>query len=85
MKNISLLIFKDEELLILFLLSILIVGAVYLISKRVNKKDFFPLLSITLVYALISLWNLGSNVIPSTTWQPVEAYQSFILEIEDKY
>ena len=85
MKNISLLIFKDEELLILFLLSILIVGAVYLISKRVNKKDFFPLLSITLVYALISLWNLGSNVIPSTTWQPVEAYQSFILEIEDSF
>ena len=85
MKNISLLLFKDEELLILTLLSILIVGIVYLISKKVNKKDFFPLLSITLVYALISLWNLGSNKIPTTTWQPVEAYQSFILEVEDGF
>ena len=85
MKNISLLLFKDEELLMLVLLSILIVGIVYLLSKKVNKKDFFPLLSITLVYALISLWNLGSNKIPSTTWQPLEAYQSFILEVEDSF
>ena len=85
MKNISLLLFKDEELLMLILLSILIVGAVFLLSKKVNKKDFFPLLLITLVYALISLWNLGSNKIPTTTWQPVEAYQSFILEVEDSF
>ncbi len=85
MKNISLLLFKDEELLMLVLLSILIVGIVYLLSKKVNKKDFFPLLSITLVYALISLWNLGSNKMPSTTWQPLEAYQSFILEVEDSF
>ncbi len=85
MKNISLLLFKDEELIILFLLSILIVGVVYLLSKRINNKDFFPLLSITLVYALISLWNLGSNVIPTTTWQASELNQSFILEVEDSF
>ncbi len=85
MKNISLLLFKDEELIILFLLSILIVGVVYLLSKRINNKDFFPLLSITLVYALISLWNLGSNVIPTSTWQASELNQSFILEVEDSF
>ncbi len=85
MKNISLLLFKDEELIILFLLSILIVGVVYLLSKRINNKDFFPLLSITLVYALISLWNLGGNVIPTTTWQASELNQSFILEVEDSF
>ncbi len=43
------------------------------------------MVSITLVYALISLWNLGSNKIPTTTWQPVEAYQTFILEVEDGF
>ncbi len=85
MKNISLLLFKDEELIILFLLSILIVGVVYLLSKRINNKDFFPLLSITLVYALISLWNLGSNIIPTSTWQASELNQSFILEVEDSF
>ncbi len=88
MKNLSLLIFKDEELLILLILSLLIIGLVYFVSRLIKKdkrKDFFCLLSITLVYALISLWNLGSTSIVSTTFQPVQAYQSFILEVEDSF
>lgn len=35
-----------------------------------TKKDFFWILLLTGIYAVISLYDLGHTKMPSTTWQP---------------
>ena len=48
---------------------------------RVTAKERILLLAVTLMYAVISFHRLGSPVLPHTTWQPVAAPQSVILEL----
>lgn len=46
-----------------------------------TKKDWFVMVLITVLYAIVSLWQLGSTTFPTTTWQPSDNTQEFILEL----
>jgi predicted membrane-bound dolichyl-phosphate-mannose-protein mannosyltransferase len=111
MKNLSLLLFQDSELLPLLIVSAAAVVLIELLfrflperkrkkqpeektsslpfvhpSRTVRpwtRKDFHAVILITVLYAIVSLWQLGSNTFPTTTWQPDKnsANQSFILEL----
>lgn len=47
------------------------------------KSDWFAIVMITVLYGIVSFWQLGSSSFPSTTWQPVKQDQSIILELTD--
>lgn len=53
--------------------------------KKYTRKDWLLILVITIPYAIVSFWQLGSTVFPTTTWQPSSdtGAQSFILELTD--
>jgi hypothetical protein len=38
--------------------------------KKYTKRDWFLIFVITVPYAIISFWQLGTTVLPTTTWQP---------------
>ena len=112
MKNLSLTLFRDSELLPLLLASAVLICGIELIFRFLperkkktetaktsslafvhpsvtvpsyTKKDIHAIVLITALYALVSLWQCGSNTFPTTTWQPQKdtADQSFILELTD--
>ena len=95
MKKLSLLLFANEELLPLLTVAALLLGILCLLfhflkdfiwernGVTYTKKDIFSLLCITSLYALVSLWNLGTTSFPVTTWQPETVNQSFILELTE--
>ena len=39
--------------------------------RKLDKNDLLSITLITVIYAVISLWKLGSPVFPVTTWQPL--------------
>lgn len=112
MKNLSLKLLQDSELLGILLVCAAVTLALYVLfrflperkkkedsdpvsslsfvrpsrrPKRYTKKDFFAVTLITVLYAVVSFWQLGSTVFPTTTWQP-ESYednQSFILKLTE--
>lgn len=47
------------------------------------KKDWFAVVLITVLYAIVSFWQLGSSTFPSTTWQPTKENQTIILELTE--
>ena len=90
MEALSLKIFQDSELLTLLLLSLGIGIVIFLIfhftnfhTKNYGKKDWLAVTLLTCLYALFSLWQLGTTSFPNTTWQPVNANQKIILELAD--
>ena len=48
-----------------------------------QKKDWYYVTLITVLYAIVSLWQLGSAVFPVTTWQPSAPSQTFVLELPE--
>lgn len=48
-----------------------------------RKKDWFYISIVTLCYAIISLTSLGSDQLPSTTWQPAVSNQSVVFELTE--
>lgn len=44
-------------------------------------KDVFLVILITLLYSIVSLWQLGSAKLPETQWQPASEDEFLILEI----
>lgn len=50
-----------------------------------EKKDWCNLILITGIYAIISFWQLGSSVMPVTTWQPTSpsGSQDVVFELDD--
>ena len=48
-----------------------------------RKKDWYYVTLITVLYAIVSLWQLGSAVFPVTTWQPSAPSQTFVLELPE--
>ena len=48
-----------------------------------TKKDWFWVVCITVLYAIVSLWQLGSSSMPSTTWQPSSTSEFLILELDE--
>jgi len=52
-----------------------------------TKKDFLSVSMVTVLYAIVSMWQLGSTTFPTTTWQPSrETYkdQEIILELTEE-
>ncbi|MCI5773030.1 MAG: phospholipid carrier-dependent glycosyltransferase [Erysipelotrichaceae bacterium] len=52
-------------------------------SIKLNKKDAYIILLVTCFYAIISLHELGSTIMPSTYWQPTNKTQSVVFELAD--
>lgn len=48
-----------------------------------TKKDTFYVLTITILYAIVSLWNLGTLHVPESYWQPIEQDESIVLYMND--
>lgn len=53
---------------------------------KYTKKDWFLIAFITIPYAIVSFWQLGSSVFPTTTWQPVDenGKQDIVLELPEE-
>ena len=85
MNNISFSFFKNAQLLPILGISLIICGClllIYKIFKKQNIKQFLIILGITLIFGLITFWNLGSLSLPTTTYQPVEANEYVILKVD---
>lgn len=84
MKNFSLTLFNNSELITLLILCTVFCTFIFLVFhflKLHSKTDLRNLLLITGCYAIISLWHLGSTVFPTTTWQPSEQKQEIIFHL----
>lgn len=46
-----------------------------------SKKDYFYMILLTGIYAIVSGWMLGNPKFPNTTWQPSTNPQSVVLEL----
>ena len=51
---------------------------------RLTKNDFRLMLTITAMYAVVSLHMLGSTVFPVTTWQPDADKRDVVFELKDE-
>ena len=83
MQKLSLLFFSNSEFLTLLCLTLLILGIGYFLYhlKFFKAEKHHYLLSLTLltiIYAVISFWQLGSTTFPTTTWQPVVEKQEIV-------
>ncbi len=87
MKNLSLTLFQNEEFLILLISCILVTLFLFLIfnyaplSTKKKRLEIFSVTLVTIIYAILSLWRLGSFSLPETWWQPQENNESIIFEI----
>ncbi len=91
LKEISLTVFKNQELLaivIIALLSVFIIKVIfYSYSKITNKqssKDGFYIVLITVLYSIVSLWNLGVMNFPQTYWQAQEDKEYLVIELKEE-
>ncbi|MFV0379634.1 MAG: phospholipid carrier-dependent glycosyltransferase [Anaerorhabdus sp.] len=84
MNKISLEIFKNEELIMLLLSTVIIFIALFLIFKIPffkRKKEYFLITFITLVFSLVTFTKLGTTNYPKTFWQAKEDNENFVLEV----
>ena len=51
--------------------------------NRMHKRDWLIALTITAVYAVVALTNLGSTHVPESVWRTQTAYESAILTLPD--
>lgn len=51
--------------------------------NRMHKRDWLLALTITTVYAVVALTNLGSTHVPESVWRTQTAYESAILTLPD--
>lgn len=84
MQKLSLLFFSNSEFLTLLCLTLLILGIGYFLYhlKFFKAEKHHYLLSLTLltiIYAVISFWQLGSTTFPTTTWQPAVEKKEIVL------
>ena len=52
-------------------------------TSKWTKKDWWYVSVLTVCYAIVSFWQLGSTKFPSTTWQPSTTPQSVVLELTE--
>ena len=84
MQKLSLLFFSNSEFLTLLCLTLLILGIGYFLYhlkffKADKHRYLLSLTLLTIIYAVISFWQLGSTTFPTTTWQPVVEKQEIVL------
>lgn len=83
MQKLSLLFFSNSEFLTLLCLTLLILGIGYFLYhlkffKADKHRYLLSLTLLTIIYAVISFWQLGSTTFPTTTWQPVVEKQEIV-------
>ena len=83
MQKLSLLFFSNSEFLTLLCLTLLILGIGYFLYhleffKTDKHRYLLSLTLLTIIYAVISFWQLGSTTFPTTTWQPVVEKQEIV-------
>lgn len=88
MKNLSLQLFKNSELINIFLVCILAILLITICFKIIpflnkQKKNYLAITIITVLYAIVSLWQLGSLVMPETWWQPTEDNETLGYKIDE--
>ena len=91
MKSLSLHLFQNSEFIILTLICTPILFLYYYFLKKtpsstqkaLTKRDQIHILFLTLLYGIISLWNLGSLSFPTSSWQPTSTPQSIYFSIHD--
>ena len=49
-----------------------------------SKKDYYYIVLLTGIYAIVSGWMLGNPTFPNTTWQPSTTPQTIILELPEQ-
>jgi len=54
-------------------------------SFKVDKKDLIIMTALTLIYAVIALYKLGSTNVPETFWQPSELGTTITLNFDREY
>lgn len=84
MKELSLSLFKNQELLSIFLACVLAGLIVWSMFKFTSLKKKKNLLGITLVicfYTIISFWNLGTTNFPITWWQAQADNEKIVFEV----
>ena len=84
MQKLSLLFFSNSEFLTLLCLTLLILGIGYFLYhleffKAEKHHYLLSLTLLTIIYAVISFWQLGSTTFPTTTWQPAVEKQEIVL------
>ena len=84
MQKLSLLFFSNSEFLTLLCLTLLILGIGYFLYhlkffKAEKHRYLLSLTLLTIIYAVISFWQLGSTTFPTTTWQPAVEKQEIVL------
>ena len=55
------------------------------VSLHWTKKDTLLMLSVTLIYAVVALCNLGSTKAPQTTWVSTSADEQVVLDLGQEY
>lgn len=50
-------------------------------ANRLERKDWVWMGAITLLYAIVALYQLGEMKGPTTAWQPAETGQSFVVDL----
>lgn len=53
------------------------------VDSWLHKKDIICMLAVTVVYAVVAFWGLGSTSIPNTAWTPKEG-DSVVLEASEE-
>ncbi len=53
-------------------------------SERLTKKDMIIMCSMTVIYLIIALINLGSRNVPETPWTPLTSGESFVVDFGNK-
>jgi dolichyl-phosphate-mannose-protein mannosyltransferase len=51
---------------------------------KIDRRDIIIMISMTLIYAVISLVNLGSTNVPQTSWKPARAGESIVVDLGKK-
>lgn len=54
---------------------------VWPVKLKLDRKDFIIMAVMTVVYAVISLFNLGSLKVPETSWTPLETGESITIDL----
>lgn len=87
MNEISLALFKNNQLLSILITCFIVAGVITLgfkVLKKSFKSDIFSILLITSLYAVVSLWQLGGHTAPTTWWQPQDDKEFITFEVMDE-
>lgn len=52
-------------------------------EERYTKRDAFWIVLLMVLYGIVSFWQLGTTVFPSTTWQPTSTPETIVFELTE--